>query len=359
MTVKQKKEIKKTSDKKNEEVKSTDKAVETSIPADSIPVPIEVPAADLNEIDPNSIETKKVEIAANNKPIGNAIVWNVPRFTLIIPCYNNAGYVVRCLNSIKKQTFDLKRVQVIAVDDCSTDGSGDIFELIGNDIPDFTLIRNDKNIGVGASRNTALLHATGKYIYFIDCDDYLSEKALERIDEALKKANDPDVAFLTFQTLQNPKKEIHKPEGKDIVTAFATCPPGPWCKVFKRVLFVPFPTGFRAEDTVWHFVQIDRFNSYCNVEGDEPCYMYDRMNTSAITDTLAWSAQNALTLEHLAKENDAIKAGKNDKFFSDVLRALAEMYDSRHRITKPFVKNLWFARFCLIYKDMVCGHFHN
>lgn len=297
--------------------------------------------------------------AAEQTSVQQPIVWNVPRFSIIIPCYNNAGYVVRCLKSIKAQTFDLKRVQVIAVDDGSTDGSGDILSLVGNDIPDFTLIQNDRNIGVGASRNVGLSHATGKYIYYMDCDDYITEKALHRIDEALTKANDPDVALIPFQTLRNPTVPMHKPNGKNLVEALSTCPPGPPLKVIKRTLAVQFPVGFRAEDTVWHFVQIDKFNTFCNVEGDEPCYVYDRTNTSAITDTLAWSAQNALTLEHLAKENDAIKAGKNDKFFSDVLRALAEMYDSRHRITKPFVRNLWFARFCSMYQSMVCGHFHN
>ena len=310
--------------------------------------------------EPNK-DPKLVITAANGSNVSNGIVLNIsqPRFSIIIPCYNNAGYVVRCLKAIKKQTFDITKVQVIAINDASTDGSDEILELMGNELPDFTLINNERNAGVGAARNAAMTHATGKYVYFIDCDDYLTENALERINDALVKANDPDVAFVPFLTLDNTKKPVHKPTGADLLTAIAICPPGPWAKVFKRTLFIPFPVGFRAEDTVWHFVQVDRFNNFCNVTGDEPCYIYDRTNTSAITDTLMWSAQNAFTLEHLAKENDAIKAGKNDKFFSDVLRALAEMYDSRHKIMKPFIKNLWFARFCSIYQSMVCGHFHN
>ena len=293
--------------------------------------------------------------------VEKTVIWNVPRFTLIIPCYNNAGYVLRCLKSIKAQTFDLNRVQVIAIDDASTDGSGDLLELVGNDIPDFTLIRNTKNIGVGASRNTALSYAKGKYIYFMDCDDYITERALERIDAALADAHDPDVAFIPFHGLLPPPKQLqkHKPNGTNFETALASCPTGPWTKVIKRTVTIPFPVGFRAEDTVWHFVQIDKFKTYCVVDGDEPCYVYDRTNTGAITETAEWSSKHALTLEHLALEDDAIKAGKNDKFFSDVLRALAEMYDSRHAIKNPFVKNLWFTRFSAMYRSMVCGHFHN
>ena len=289
------------------------------------------------------------------------VVWNIPRFSLIIPCHNNSGYIVRCLSSIKNQTFDLSKVEVIAIDDASTDGSADILEAFGEKwIPNFTLVKNDKNVGVGATRNAGLGHATGKYVFYIDCDDSITEKALERIDAALVKANDPDVAFIPFRTVKAGAGQStdFKPTWNDIRQT-AGCAPGPWAKVIKRSVAVPFPVGFRGEDTVWNFPQLDKFNTFCNVEGDEPCYLYDRTNASAITDTLAWSAENGYTLEFLAKDNTAIKAGKNDRFFSDIMRAIAAMYDSRHSLTKPWVKTMWFIRFQSMYQSMVCGHFHN
>lgn len=284
---------------------------------------------------------------------------NIPRFSIIIPCYNNAGYIVRCLRSIKKQTFDLSKVQVIVVDDASTDGSKDILDLMGDELPNFIIVHNDKNVGAGAARNIGLTHAVGKYIYYMDCDDYITEKALERIDEALAKANDPDFVLVPADIVKPGGVSKYRPKGDKMEEVFTSCPPGPPAKAFKRSLAVPFPVGFRAEDTVWHFVQLDKFDTYAIVEGDEACYIYDRTNTSAITDTAEWSSQNILTLEHLAKENDAIKAGKNDKFFSDVLRAIAAMYDSRHLIKKPLVRALWFNRFRSMYQGMVCGRFHN
>ena len=297
--------------------------------------------------------------AAKPAPPSGKVVWNIPRFTIIIPCHNNAGYIVRCLSSVKKQTFDLGTVEVIAVNDGSTDGSGEILAMMGRDLPNFKLLNNETPAGAGAARNQAVKVATGKYVWFVDCDDWVTEKALERIDIALKAANDPDVACLPFTTVKvNNVKSPFVPKWTNIqqIVVGAT---GPWAQVVKRSLLIPFPINCRGEDTVWHYPQFDKFNSYCIVTGDEPCYMYDRTNSSAITDTLEWSAQNALTLEHLAKENDAVKAGKNDKFFSDIVRAIAEMYDSRHQITKPWIRAAWFIRFQSMYGGMVCGHFHN
>ena len=99
--------------------------------------------------------------------------------SVIIPMYNAADFIEECLQSLLNQT--LKNIEVIVVDDCSTDNS---VEIVKNFSPKFegrlNLIRHKKNSGYpGLPRNTALKSANGKYIYFLDSDDFISETALE------------------------------------------------------------------------------------------------------------------------------------------------------------------------------------
>lgn len=108
------------------------------------------------------------------------------RFSILIPVYNVEAYLDDCLQSVLAQT--LSDFEVVAVDDGSTDGSGDILSryktaFAQRDIP-YTLIRQE-NQGLGDARNTALDNATGEYVLFLDSDDQLQPNALEIIDSRL------------------------------------------------------------------------------------------------------------------------------------------------------------------------------
>ena len=105
-----------------------------------------------------------------------------PLVSVIIPMYNAEEYIEECLQNLLNQT--LKNFEVIVVDDCSTDKSLEVAEKM---IPAF----NEKNLKLvtltlsqnsgcpGIPRNVAMEHAKGKYIYFMDSDDFLDETALE------------------------------------------------------------------------------------------------------------------------------------------------------------------------------------
>lgn len=102
-----------------------------------------------------------------------------PTVSVIIPMYNVENYIEECLQSLLKQT--LNDIEVIVIDDRSTDKSVAVVEKLK---PAFegrlNLLKLNKNSGCpGLPRNFALKQARGKYIYFLDSDDFISETALE------------------------------------------------------------------------------------------------------------------------------------------------------------------------------------
>lgn len=101
-----------------------------------------------------------------------------PAVSVIIPVFNGEAYLRPCLDSVFQQT--LKRIQVICVNDGSTDGSAAILEEYQAQHPDMQIV-TQPNGGLSAARNAGLALATGEYLDFLDCDDTLSPDALERL----------------------------------------------------------------------------------------------------------------------------------------------------------------------------------
>ena len=104
--------------------------------------------------------------------------------SIIIPIYNVEKYVAECLNSVISQTYDHSKIECIIVDDCTPDRSMDIVnEIIREYDGDMAFItcRHEHNQGLSVARNTGIDIATGKYIYFIDSDDYLYDNAIETL----------------------------------------------------------------------------------------------------------------------------------------------------------------------------------
>lgn len=299
----------------------------------------------------------------SNKPESNPTSRNSEpkdfRFSIIIPVRNLAGELPKLMSSIAKQTYNLDDVQVIVVDDASDDATPYIAEKFGEELPNFKLIRNPIRKCAGGARNAGLRVATGEYIFFNDADDTIFPKSLELINKALVENGDPDVCLFPFiidrDTNESGPRGLFKPNVHCIQDAVKTGS-GAWTCVFKRSLAVLFPENVLSEDVPWHFLQFDKFNSMAMVQGDEPCYYYNRKAANAITNTNIWASKPRL-LEDLALENLAIKAGKNDKWISDVLRNTADMYDIRHKLTKPWVIAAWKERFAQEARNLRIGIF--
>ena len=125
--------------------------------------------------------------------------------SVIIPVYNVEDYLRECLDSICNQTFD--DIEIICVNDGSTDSSPEILNEYARKDSRVKII-SQNNQGLAASRNNGYALAQGKYIYFIDSDDYLQEDALEKLyNNAI--SNDSDMVLFKFQKVDD-FKNVHK-----------------------------------------------------------------------------------------------------------------------------------------------------
>lgn len=102
-----------------------------------------------------------------------------PLISVIVPVYNVAALVKRCLDSVAAQTYP--RLEIIAVDDGSADGSGGICESCAALDERLEVVRLPVNRGASAARNEGLRRARGEYLTFVDADDYLEPDMLERM----------------------------------------------------------------------------------------------------------------------------------------------------------------------------------
>lgn len=108
--------------------------------------------------------------------------------SIIVPNYNNEQYLDVCLESIQNQSF--KNIQIIVVDDCSSDDSVQLVEQKKLTDERIFLVRNEKNQGVNKTRNIGFKHADGEILTTLDSDDiYINETKLEKEYDVLKRHN--------------------------------------------------------------------------------------------------------------------------------------------------------------------------
>lgn len=113
------------------------------------------------------------------------------KISVIIPVYNVEKYLRQCLDSVINQTY--KDLQIICVDDASTDKSLEILQEYAKKDNRIIIVQNEVNLKLGPARNHGMKYATGEYIHFLDSDDWLELDAYEKLVNHLEKAGDVDV----------------------------------------------------------------------------------------------------------------------------------------------------------------------
>ena len=131
-----------------------------------------------------------------------------PKISIIITVYNGEKYLIECLESIKAQT--LSEIEIICVDDGSIDNSYNILEKYAKKDDRFKVIKKEHS-NAGDSRNLGIKNARGKYLLFLDCDDYFN-KDLCKDTYNKAKLFDADIVFFEYETLVDDgnKKELEK-----------------------------------------------------------------------------------------------------------------------------------------------------
>lgn len=129
---------------------------------------------------------------------------NMPKISIIVPVYKAEAYLHRCVDSILAQTFT--EWEMILVDDGSPDRSGEIcdeYALRDDRIKVF----HKQNGGPSSSRNLGIEHAQGKYIWFVDSDDWIEHGALRRIFNVMDNSN-ADVCFFYLNPISNSEVQV-------------------------------------------------------------------------------------------------------------------------------------------------------
>lgn len=212
--------------------------------------------------------------------------------TIIVPVYNVEQYLSRCIDSLIKQTY--KNIEIILVDDGSTDLSGKICNEYANRNKSIKVIHK-KNGGLSSARNVGLKNATGKYVGFVDSDDWVTPDMFEYLYHLLKKTN-TQVATCSYALVKSgntylKKKKIIEDmkQGKEILSYYMVnglnCIVSQypiWNKLYDIDLFknISFPENQIYEDAIPVFKIFSEINSLAI--SNKVCYFYFQ-NSKSIT----------------------------------------------------------------------------
>ena len=189
------------------------------------------------------------------------------KVSIIIPVYNVEKYIVRCLDSVKNQTY--QDIECILVDDCGQDNSIIIIEdyikkYEGN--IQFKITHHKTNKGLSAARNTGIKESSGDLLYFLDSDDAIVENAIETLMSLFKKH--PNIQFAQGNILNergeisnygfqrempeytSSKQELYKIMLSEITTVA-------WNRLIRKDFVIEhnlfFPEGYFTEDMYWGY----------------------------------------------------------------------------------------------------------
>lgn len=120
-----------------------------------------------------------------------------PKVSVIVPVFNSEDLLDNCIESIENQS--LKDIEIICIDDGSSDGSFNILNRFASEDARFK-IHQQENTGAGAARNRGIEESTGEYLLFVDSDDYIEEETCERLYE---QANRLDCDLVLFNSMRH------------------------------------------------------------------------------------------------------------------------------------------------------------
>lgn len=225
-----------------------------------------------------------------------------PILSVIVPVYNVENYLVPCLESLADQT--LGSIEIICVEDVSTDNSRKILEEYALTHPNIKIIYHDKNKGLSAARNTGILAARAPYVAFVDSDDTVASNMYETMMKFMQESGadvsvcgvdvkyDPD--FLFIKNSDDQFFAIDKTKFQKIdKSVLASCNVVAWNKIFKKSIIdqyhLRFPEGLAFEDNsfFWKYFTLAKSVYFIN----EKFYNYYR-RTGSITGNSMVSQQS-------------------------------------------------------------------
>lgn len=130
--------------------------------------------------------------------------------SVVVPVYNSRDYLQESLTSLREQTYS--NLEIILVDDASTDASGDICEDFCKRDKRFSVVHHPRNMGASEAQNTGLRLVKGDFVYIMDNDDYIHKRAIEVLVNVLNSTGLDLVAF-DYCTTESRDEDTSRPLG--------------------------------------------------------------------------------------------------------------------------------------------------
>ena len=268
-----------------------------------------------------------------------------PWLSILLPAYNVQPFIAECVKSIAVQWTP--SIEVIVVEDCSTDGTlGELQKVQQQYLPALQIIRHPHNRGLSAARNTGLDAATGRYIWFIDSDDLLSDGVIAKLREVILH-HEPDLVLCDFRmwreklqlkhrlrgelhrsTFHGPSNVVSRDRLALIGGVFYNGQMHSWSKIALRSLWgddLRFPVGKYFEDARTTPQLLARARSFIHIP--EPWVMYRQRGGSILSSI------------DLAKIEDMVTAFDEWKFphISDVDSSRTAKFGVAFHLARVFI----------------------
>lgn len=237
------------------------------------------------------------------------------KISIIIPIYNAEKYLEECIESVINQTY--KNLEIILVDDGSTDESGKICDKYAT-IDERIKVIHEKNGCVSIARNAGMDIATGNYIMFIDADDYYEKNACEKLYNEIKEKN-ADYVIGNYIHIEPNGEKWREPlfdteeygnfkvSIKDYKKSFFVMNSVVWNKIYKREFLEKFHLRFFngpiAEDAI--------FATFCYVNSDKGYFIKDIVYNY-----------------RLNKKNSSASTNCSKRYFDDMNKAYKKIYEN-------------------------------
>ena len=263
------------------------------------------------------------------------------KISIIIPCYNVDKYVDQCVESLISQTMDLEMMELIFVDDASSDNTVKRLEKWEKRYPDsIMIICCEQNGRQGTARNIGLNYASGEYIGFVDADDYVDRSMFQKLyDIAIKEdcqvvcglfdrvMEDGSVAIEAEKRTNAGRKIcIHDRKGR-VALMQSGLPGGVWSGIYRRKFILEnelfFPEKLLYEDNYWGAFLLQDISNYYIL--NEVLYHYVVHNDSTIMKGNSLHHLDRLVIE-LMKVEEYKKRGLFDDYYDEIESGFIKMY---------------------------------
>jgi hypothetical protein len=235
-----------------------------------------------------------------------------PLVTVVVPVHNPGRAIEPCIRSILRQTLPRESFEAVFVDDGSTDGTTERLKRLGQEQPHIRSIHIPASGAPGRPRNVGLEAARGRFIQFLDADDELAPRALERLLR-MARTNRSDIVLGKFASETMSRRQDLFARNR-AATTFLGTPQladgslGP-TKLFRAALLreheIAFPEGWRQMEDQLFTLRAYLAARSISILGDEPCYFFNRREDEGhISAELVDPGRHAAHLREILDEVD-------------------------------------------------------